>query len=84
MYNWSSTFPPDCKYQDSVRYYGAVIDYQCPFGYVFDYNGEENLQVKCETWANWHPAGSPKCIRKNESQVIRYQKKELTAYNSIK
>ena len=63
-YNWSSTAPPDCKYDDSVRYYGTTIDYECPYGYVFEYNGEQNLELKCETWADWHPAGPLNCIRK--------------------
>ena len=63
-YNWTSTSPPDCKYDDSERYYGTIIDYQCPYGYKFDYNGDENLLLKCETWADWHPAGPPNCIRK--------------------
>ena len=62
-YNWSSTAPPDCKYDDSVRYYGTTIDYECPYGYVFEHNGLQNLELKCETWADWHPAGPPNCIR---------------------
>ena len=69
-YNWSSQVPPSCQEDDQrVKYYGTVIEYQCPEGFIFDnlpegYNDTNVLELKCESWADWDPPVQPKCKAK--------------------
>ena len=70
-YNWTeeAQLPPFCTANDPrEKYYGIAIEYQCPYGYVFDldpdeYNETDTLILKCEAWADWDPPIQPTCRR---------------------